>query len=64
MNSFPKERTFDFLWIPGHYVIRGNEIADDLERLRAGQPLTGHRPAVQISHTDQGILLNLVGEKY
>lgn len=36
------------LWILGHSGIRGNEIADDLVRLGAGQ---GNEPAVGVSYT-------------
>ncbi|XP_057663193.1 uncharacterized protein LOC130898142 [Diorhabda carinulata] len=44
-NDLPNEREVQLLWIPGHMVLRGTEIANELTRLIATQP------TVRISHS-------------
>jgi ribonuclease HI len=37
------------VWVPGHMVIDGNEIADELARQYSSNPLTEPEPALSIS---------------
>lgn len=46
LNSFVEGRTAELLGLRG---ISGYEIADDLAKLKVGQPIVGPKPAVGIS---------------
>lgn len=54
LNSPAEEWTVNLLWTPGHW---GNEIADHLTKLVAGQAIVGLEPAVEISNTQWNYLI-------
>ena len=48
-----------FVWVPGHVGVDGNEIADELARQGSSHPLTGPKPALGISaKVARGVIRN------